>query len=281
MPEERDMAVALVLVLIVVGSVLFHLLSPWWWTPIASNWNYIDNTIIITFWITGVVFAAVVLFMAYCVWRFRHKEGQKAHYEPENKRLEWWLTVVTGFGVAAMLIPGLFVWHRFVTVPADAAEVEIVGQQWQWSFRLPGKDGKLGLSDTKLVSTDNPLGLKPDDPNGQDDVIVEAADLHLPVGKPVKMLLRSIDVLHDFYVPEFRAKMDMIPGSVTYFWFTPTRTGTFEVLCAELCGQGHPFMRGTVMVDTEQDYTAWLDQQQTFAQLYTPQQTSSVEPAGH
>jgi cytochrome c oxidase subunit 2 len=275
------MAIVLVLVLVVVGSVAFHLLSPWWWTPIASNWNYIDNTIIITFWITGVVFAAVVLFMAYCVWRFRHKEGQKAHYEPENKRLEWWLTVVTGFGVAAMLIPGLFVWHRFVTVPADAAEVEIVGQQWQWSFRLPGKDGKLGLSDTNLVSTDNPLGLKPDDPNGQDDVIVEAADLHLPVGKPVKMLLRSIDVLHDFYVPEFRAKMDMIPGSVTYFWFTPTRTGTFEVLCAELCGQGHPFMRGTVMVDTEQDYTAWLDQQQTFAQLYAPQQTSSVEPAGH
>ena len=78
----------------------------------------------------------------------------------------------------------------------------------------------------------------PNDPNGQDDVIIEAADLHLPIGKPVKMLLRSIDVLHDFYVPEFRAKMDMVPGSVTYFWFTPTRTGTFEVLCAELCGVG-------------------------------------------
>ena len=87
------MAIALVLVLVVVGSVLFHVLSPWWWTPIASNWDYIDHTIMITFWITGVVFAAVVLFMAYCVWRFRHREGNKAHYEPENKRLEWWLTV--------------------------------------------------------------------------------------------------------------------------------------------------------------------------------------------
>ena len=72
------MAIALVLVLVVVGSVLFHLLSPWWWTPIASNWDYIDNTIIITFWITGVVFAAVVLFMAYCVFRFRHREGNSA-----------------------------------------------------------------------------------------------------------------------------------------------------------------------------------------------------------
>ena len=272
------MAVALLLVAIVVGSVVFHLVSPWWWTPIASNWGYIDSTIIITFWITGAVFAAVVLFMAYCVFRFRHKEGNTAHYEPENKRLESWLTVATGIGVAAMLAPGLFVWHQFVTVPDDATEVEVIAQQWQWSFRLPGQDGKLGLADTREVTPENPLGLKADDPNGQDDVIVEAADLHLPIDKPVKMLLRSIDVLHDFYVPEFRAKMDMVPGSVTYFWFTPTRTGSFEVLCAELCGQGHAFMRGIVMVDTDEDYAAWLGEQQTFAQLTGTQQTSAAEP---
>ena len=113
------MAIALVLVLVVAGSIIFHLLSPWWWTPIASNWDYIDNTIIITFWITGVVFAAVVLFMAYCVWRFRHQRGQHApHYEPENRRLEWWLTDRSpAIGVAAMLVPGLFVWSQFVTVP--------------------------------------------------------------------------------------------------------------------------------------------------------------------
>jgi cytochrome c oxidase subunit 2 len=271
------MAIALVLVLVVAGSILFHLYSPWWWTPIASNWGYIDNTIIVTFWITGAVFAAVVLFMAYCVFRFRHKDGRRADYEPENRKLETWLTVITGLGVAAMLVPGLFVWSQFVTVPADATEVEVVGQQWQWSFRLPGKDGKLGTSDTRNVTAENPLGVNADDPNGQDDVVVAAADLHLPIGKPVKMLLRSIDVLHDFYVPEFRAKMDMIPGSVTYFWFTPTRTGSFEVLCAELCGQGHAFMRGVVMVDTEEDYVAWLDQQQTFAQLTAPEQTSLAE----
>ena len=128
------MAVALILLLVAVGSVLFHLFSPWWWTPIASNWRYIDHTIIITFWITGAVFFAVVAFMAYCVFRFRHKEGRQAAYEPENKRLEWWLTVGTAIGVAAMLAPGLVVWHQFVTVPADATEVEVVGQQWQWSY---------------------------------------------------------------------------------------------------------------------------------------------------
>ena len=271
------MPIVIALVLVVAGSILFHLLSPWWWTPIASNWDYIDHTISLTFWITGALFAAVVLFMAYCVWRFRHREGNKAHYEPENKRLEWWLTVVTAVGVAAMLIPGLFVWGQYVTVPSDAAEVEIVGQQWQWSFRLPGADGKLGKSDTRNVTPENPLGVDAQDPAGQDDVIVEAADLHLPIDKPVKVLLRSIDVLHDFYVPEFRAKMDMIPGSVTYYWFTPTRTGTFEVLCAELCGQGHAFMRGVVMVDTQEDYLAWLGEQQTFAQLTATQQVGAAD----
>lgn len=267
------MAVALVLVLVAVGSVVFHLLSPWWWTPIASNWGYIDDTIIITFWITGVVFVAVVLFMAYCVFRFRHREGRRAAYEPENKKLEWWLTVATAVGVAAMLAPGLFVWSRFVTVPSDATEIEVVGQQWQWSYRLPGEDGKLGTSDIRHIGPDNPLGLNPHDADGRDDLVVEAEDLHLPIGKPVKVLLRSIDVLHDFYVPEFRAKMDMVPGSVTYFWFTPTRTGTFEVLCAELCGVGHAIMRGRVVVESEAEHAAWLSGRRTFAQL------AAVRPA--
>lgn len=260
------MLVAFILVLVAVGSVVFHFMSPWWWTPIASNWSYIDHTLIITFWITGVVFTAVVLFTAYCVFRFRHQEG-RVLYEPENKRLEWWLTIVTGVGVAAMLTPGLFVWNQFVTVPADATEFEVVGQQWQWSFRLPGKDGRLGTSDIRNVSSDNPLGLNPNDPNNRDDVVIVGDDLHLVVGKPVKALLRSIDVLHDFFVPQFRAKMDMVPGMVTYFWFTPTRTGTFEALCFELCGIGHPNMRGKVVVETESDYQAWLKKQKTFAQL--------------
>ena len=177
--------------------------------------------------------------------------GQTAHYEPENKKLELWLTVATALGVAAMLAPGLFVWSQFVTVPHDATEIEIVGQQWRWSYRLPGKDGRLGTSDVRLISDTNPLGLNPNDPAGQDDVVIDAEDLHLPIDRPVKVLLRSIDVLHDFYVPEFRSKMDMIPGSVTYFWFTPTRTGSFEALCAELCGIGHPMMRGRVVVQTD------------------------------
>lgn len=267
------MTIAIVLVLMVIGSVLFHLLSPWWWTPIASNWRYIDDTIIITFWITGVVFVAVVLFMAFCLVRFQCREGHRASYEPENKRLESWLTVVTAIGVAAMLAPGLFVWKQFVTVPSEATDIEVVGQQWQWSFRLPGQDGRLGTSDVRFISTDNPLGLNRNDPYGQDDVVVEGGEMRLPLGRPIKALLRSIDVVHDFYVPEFRAKMDLVPGQISYFWLTPIRTGTFEILCAELCGVGHPQMRGTIIVEQEEAYQTWLHKQsqRTFARLSTPE----------
>ena len=186
---------------------------------------------------------------------------------PENKRLEWILTLATAIGVAALLAPGLVVWNQFISVPADATEIEVVGQQWQWSFRLPGKDGRLGKADTRLVSAENPLGLIANDPNGNDDVVIEGADLHLPLGKPVKLLLRSNDVLHDFYVPQFRAKMDMVPGLVTYFWFTPTQPGKFGVFCAELCGVGHANMRGTVVVDDDGAYQNWLQKQRTFAEL--------------
>lgn len=274
------MVVVIALVLVVAGSVIFHFLSPWWWTPIASNWGYIDATIVITFWITGVVFSAVVLFTAYCVWRFRNRPGRVATFDPENRRLELWLTGLTALGVVAMLAPGLVVWKQFVTVPDDATEVEVFAQQWSWSFRLPGEDGRLGRSDAQFIGPDNPLGISPFDRFGKDDLVVELDDLHLPVGEPVKMVLRSVDVLHNFYVPEFRAKMDMVPGMVTYFWFTPTRTGEFEILCAELCGTGHSFMRGYVLVDEPTDYREWLQDQETFAEQFAAAnvRTAKVDP---
>ena len=261
------MVLAVVLALVAIGSVVFHLVSPWWFTPIASNWGFIDTTIIITFWITGVAFVAILLFMAYCVFRYRHREGVRATYQPENKKLEVWLTIVTAVAVAALLAPGLIVWNQFVSVPDEATEIEVLGQQWQWGFRYPGKDGLLGTTAVRHISFENPFGLNPDDPNGQDDVLVEADDLHLPLDRPVKVLLRSIDVLHDFYVPQFRAKMDMLPGSVTFFWFIPTRTGSFEILCAELCGTGHYAMRGKVVIDEPGDFELWLAEQSTYAEL--------------
>jgi cytochrome c oxidase subunit 2 len=168
------MAFAFALILLVIVTVLFHFLSPWWFTPIASNWTTVDDTVNVTFWVTGIVFVAVNLFLAYSVIRYRHRKGsgRRAFYEPENRKLEWWLTGITTVGIAAMLAPGLSVWAKFVDVPDDAAIVEVLGQQWSWSYRFPGKDGALGKADTKLISLENPFGMEPKDAAGADDILV-------------------------------------------------------------------------------------------------------------
>jgi cytochrome c oxidase subunit 2 len=263
------MAIAIALIVLALGSVLFHFLSPWYFTPIASNWHAIDTTISITFWVTGVVFVAVSLFMAWSVFRYRYRADGRASYEPESKKLEWWLLILTAAGVAAMLAPGLLVWADVVKVPNDAQVVEAVAQQWHWSYRLPGKDGKLGTVHSRFVTEQNPFGMNPGDPHGRDDVLLASPELRLPLGKPVKLLLRSKDVLHNFSIAQLRVKMDLVPGLVTYSWFTPTRTGSFDLLCEELCGVGHFAMRGRLVVEEPAVHQAWLDRQPTFAQAGT------------
>ena len=259
--------VSILLFLVIAGSVVFHILSPWWFSPLASNWGSIDNSVLITFWVTGFVFVVLSLFLIYCVWKYRYKKNRKAEYKPENKKLEFILAFVSAIAVVVLLTPGLKVWNNFIKPPKNAVAVEVLGYQWGWNYRLAGKDGVLGKTSIHNISDENPYGLYLDDPYGQDDLIVQDADLHLQLDKPVKLLLRSIDVLHNFYVPEFRAKMDLVPGLVTYYWLTPTRTGEYEVLCAELCGVAHYAMLGIISVDDEENYSNWLAEQQSFEQI--------------
>jgi cytochrome c oxidase subunit 2 len=272
------MSIAIVLVLIALGSILFHVLSPWWFVPLASNWDQMDATLIITLWISAVVFVAIILFTAYAVVKYRYRPERRAAYEPENKKLEWWLIALTSVGIVVMLVPGLYVWAKFVDVPKDAMVVEAVGQQWQWSFRFPGKDAVLGTIEPKLISAQNPFGVKPDDPKGQDDVLVKGGEVHLPLGRPVNILLRAKDVLHDLYVPHFRVKMDAVPGLITRMWLTPTQTGTFEIACAEFCGLGHHTMRGLVVVEPEARFQAWLASQPVFGQAASGPATGTGGP---
>lgn len=261
------MAIAIALIVLVGGSFLFYFLSPWQLTPLASNWGAIDQTIAVTFAVTGVVFLAVTLFMAVALVRFRDRGRRRALYEPENKRLELWLTGITTLGIAALLAPGLFVWGAFVKVPDEAHEVEVVGQQWYWSFRFPGADGEFGTARNGLVTEANPFGIDPEDSRGDDDIPIDEPWVLLPVDRPVKVVLRSRDVLHNFKVAPFRAKMDAIPGQRTHFWFTPTQTGEFEAVCAELCGIAHFAMRGRVDVVEQDAFENWLADRPTFADM--------------
>ena len=260
------MIMAWVLALIVAGSVLFHLMNPWWITPLASNWKAMDDTLTITIVITGIFFVGINLFVVYTLLRYRHRPGSpRAVHEPESKALERWLIGITTVGIMALLAPGLVVYASYVKPPQDATLLEVLGQQWQWRFRLPGADGKLGLSETRHVSPTNPFGLDPADPAGQDDILIAEQEVHLPLNKPVHVILRSHDVLHDFFVPPFRARMNMVPGQISTFWFTPTQVGRFEAMCSQLCGVGHPNMRAVVVVEDAANYQVWLKDKETFA----------------
>ena len=270
------MIMAAALLLIVIGSLLFHVFNPWWTTPLASNWQPMDDTLTITLVITGAFFVAINLFMVYTLLRFRHTQGRRAPAQPESKRLERWLIGGTTVGIMALLAPGLVVYANYVREPHDSMVLEVVSQQWQWRFRFPGPDGRLGATDARFVSAGNPFGLDPADPAGQDDLLVGADEVHLPLGKPVLVLMRSHDVLHDFFVPSFRARMNTVPGQVSRFWFTPTVAGRYEALCAQLCGVGHPNMRGFVVVEDPAVFNAWQAALPSFAAT----QAKLAVPAG-
>ena len=274
------MAIAVVLIILVIGSVLFNFLTPWTFTPVASNWGSIDTTVIITLAVTGVVTLAIAIFLIYVLIKYRTRPGLKAVYQPENKKLEWWLIGLSSVGIVAMLAPGLIVYNDYVTVPEDAHEFEAVGTQWRWTFRYPGDDGVFGTSEPRFINGQNPLGLNPDDPNGQDDRIILSNELYVPMDRPVKALLRSVDVLHDFYVPQIRAKMDLVPGIVSWFWFTPTREGRYEILCAELCGVGHYNMRGHMVMVQQDEFDDWLESKPTFAESLTLGTTGGLVEQG-
>ncbi|ADG15169.1 c-type cytochrome [Paraburkholderia atlantica] len=274
------MSLAIALFLIIVLAVGFHFASPWWTTPIASNWVRMDDMLTITLVITGVFFIAINLFIVIALLRYRHRKGHRADYEPHNRRLEWWLIGLTSVGVAALLAPGLFVYADYIRPPSNVLQMEVFAQQWQWRFRFAGPGGKLGTTDVRYISNDNPFGMNPGDPNGRDNYLIETPEVHLPLNRPIQVLTRSRDVLHDFYVPPFRARMNIVPGMVTTFWFTPTKAGRYDILCAQLCGLGHANMRGVVVVEDEASFSRWLAQQSTFAQQQARVQAATAAAGG-
>jgi cytochrome c oxidase subunit 2 len=139
----------------------------------------------------------------------------------------------------------------------DALMVHVVGQQFSWNYQLAGPDGEFGRRNVDLVTNSNPMGVDPHDAAGKDDIIT-LGELHVPVNRPVILELSSKDVIHNFALVNMRIASDAIPGTLNPMWFKPIRTGTYEVICGQLCGLGHYGMKGTLVVDTPEDYQAWL-----------------------
>jgi cytochrome c oxidase subunit 2 len=213
----------------------------------------LDANLAIVFWLFVAAQALLVLALVY-----RPRSGAK----PSRKLL------VLDYAALAALT-GLYLWmlvssHHLWTArresasAANAVKVEVTGVQFEWYFRYPGPDGLYGRTEASLVSAPagNPLGLDPTDPHSHDDIV--SPILVLPVNRPVEITLRSMDVIHGFFIPGMRLKQDAIPGMTGHLQFTPIATGEYPILCSQVCGLGHARMQSRLRVLSASDYNRWL-----------------------
>jgi len=167
--------------------------------------------------------------------------------------------IIMAFEIALIVFYAIPVWSKIkMTVPPveNPVRLEIVAEQFAWNVHYAGPDGKLGPRKIELVHFSNPIGLDRTDPRSADDVVM-GNEMRLPVDKTAVIDLYSKDVIHSFFVPEFRIKQDMMPGLNIPMWVTPTKTGKFEIACAQLCGFAHSLMRGDAYVQTQEEFDAW------------------------
>lgn len=239
-----------------------------WWLPpdISTTGARIDNIILVMHWFMLILFVGWSAFMIYTLVRFRARPGVKADYHGVRSHYSTYLeTAVAVFEVIVLVGLSIPVWADVKANPPSEKDadvvVRVVGEQFAWNVHYPGADGKFGKTDLNLVDGSNPLGLVPGDPNGKDD-ITTINQFHFPVHKKVLVYLTSKDVIHSFFLPVMRVKQDAIPGMTVPVWFEATDTGQFEIACAQLCGLGHYRMKGFFSVDTDEQYAAWLKEQQ-------------------
>jgi cytochrome c oxidase subunit 2 len=234
------------------------------------------------FWVTMAILVAAFLVTNALLYIFpffyKYKEDRKAYFYPDNHRLEMIWTIIPAVVMAGLVVFGYKEWTAITSpAPKNAEVIEIMGKQFAWQVRYPGKDGVLGNYNYRNIDAVNEFGIDMNDSASYDDFIPR--ELHLPKGKPVLLNIRARDVIHSVFLPHFRVKMDAVPGMPTHFWFVPTKTTSemrietgnakfnYELACTEVCGRGHYAMRFLVVVDEPADYEKWKAEQETFASL--------------
>jgi cytochrome c oxidase subunit 2 len=237
--------------------------------PNASEHGFqIDHILEFSHWFMGALFVGWSAFFIYVLLRFRRSRHPVANHVGVKSGISTHLEFAVVL-IEAVLLVGFAVplWAKRVNQfpeSKDAILVHATGQQFNWNFHLPGPDGQFGRRDANLVSNTNPLGVDPNDPASKDDIVV-LGELHVPVNRPVIIELSSKDVIHNFALPNMRIAQDAIPGQLIPMWFTPIKTGTYEVICGQLCGLGHYSMKGSVVVDNPEEYQAWLKERAELA----------------
>jgi cytochrome c oxidase subunit 2 len=244
----------------------------------------IDRMFMMTTAITGVVFVITQFLLFFFAWKYQAKEGRKAFYFPHNNKLEVIWTVVPAIFLTVLVVFGLKFWFRITSdAPKDALKVEIIGKQFGWIIRYPGKDKQFGKTYFKVINDDNSnslgqiwednkeLKLKADPANFDD--LVTTTTMYIVKDRPVQLIIGSRDVIHDVGLNHFRMKMDAVPGIPTTLWFTPKyttkemkeRTGNesfvYEISCDQMCGNGHYSMKGIIEVVTQEEFDIWMAKQ--------------------
>ena len=232
--------------------------------PNASQHGYvIDNMLEMLHWFMLVLFVGWGSFYFYTIWRFHKSRHPKANYFGATShlptKLEGGVLVLEVVLLMSFAAP---IWaNRVDAWPTGPGVVHLsaVGQQFLWTFDYYGPDGKPGHRDIKLVSTSNQIGIDRKDPDAFDD-LVTMNEMHVPVNHPCIVDVSSKDVIHDFCIPNMRVAQDAIPGTIIPLWFVPIKTGTYEIVCAQLCGPNHAYMKATLVVETEDKYKKWFSE---------------------
>ena len=238
----------------------------WLGLPVAGSAHAaeVDHIMVLVHWLMLVLFVGWGAFFVFVLFRFRSRRNPKASYA--GARGQFASVVEVGVLVSEIVLLAFFsipFWSANVDAkPPDSAatEVRVVAEQFSWNFHYPGPDGRFGRTLISLVDADNPLGLDRRDPAAKDD-ITTINQLHLAVGRTVVIHLSSKDVIHSLGMPEMRVKQDAIPGIVQPVWFTPMKTGRWEIACSQLCGLAHYRMKAFYTIHTPEQYDAWLQEE--------------------
>ena len=263
----------------------------------SEHGGQLDDLFNVTLFFTGIVFFLTHIALFWFAYKYRKSDDRKSIFMPHNNTLEIVWTGIPAVVMTFLVVKGLVAWNDVMTdigPDEEVIHIEATGWQFAWNIRYPGEDGELGVKNFKLIEPGiNEIGQDWTDPRNHDDFMAD--EIVVPKGKKVRVSISSRDVLHNFYLPHFRVKMDAVPGIPTYFIFTPSKTTEeyrqelkmypeyhapadpedpespalweafdYELACAELCGKGHYSMRRVVRVVEEAEYEDWLKQQKSF-----------------
>lgn len=295
------------LVVFMIIFLAFCVISAWYYKDAmlgygphqsaSAHGGTLDSLFNVTLFFTGIVFVLTQILTFWFAYKYRDIPGRKATFFSHSNKLELIWSVIPSIVLTILVVQGLVAWNDImfdVEEGEEFIEIEATGYQFAWDIRYPGADEKLGTKNFRLINpANNPLGQDWTDEKNLDDI--HATEIVLPVNKQVRVRITAKDVLHNFYLPHFRVKMDAIPGLPTYFVFTPTVTTeeyrqnlkdypeyqvpydeedpsgpqrweefNYELACAELCGKGHYSMRRVVKIVSEEEYEQWLSEQTSY-----------------